>query len=1103
MKYVYLSTKTHYSNPESLKTRPDRSPSKPKNYFEVLEDECAISFCENRALYNWTEKHQLSKQHGVKYIHGVTVNVMDNLKDGNYIGLLNLYAKNYDGVKELNSLVALSYQGRGDSSCEERHFYFTPRLTLDEVFETTDNVLIVFNGINSPIWNCYINNLKNSLHKVLDHYTYNKNRTWIGISSKMDKESMEYNKYVKNLDGEYNYISIDDYYSHSAEYESVRVLLNKAQSDHYEDDGVDYSFKTLKEIIINFRNQELWTDNEIKQFIDETVNFYNLIEDFNLSTNPKYPRLSQDPIKEIKQHVFNGFKEKGLDKSLDLEAQKLYRQRIVHELEVMQKVDAIDYMLLEYHVKKEMRNRNIFPGPGRGSVGGSLVAYLLQITSVDPIKNGLLFERFINESRVDMQDIDTDWTPAERNIVQEYLLTHKKLTCASIITFGTLGIKSAFKEFGRALGYAPDIMNFATKDILNIDGKDVIPDALRTKYSDICKYVDLTQDLIIHVGRHAAGIIVSDLDLESDIGVLKVKDFDYDVANLDMGEISRLQYLKLDVLGLLNLEWIKRATELAGLDRLHPDAAHINYNDWEVAKDLVELGTTSIFQLESSHAQRAVKDILSEKSLKSIRERSPHITVIDILAILLAVIRPGSASILEDVVSGRVRDNGVEPLNDILKDSYGYMIYQEQAIEYLKFVGFNAVEADNIRRAIGKKKKDVIDKTVPEIHDRSVKKIVSEYGKTEEEAEYLVKEFLQIFLDSAMYSFNKSHAVEYAYIAMETAWLRHYYPLEWITAGMEILSESKANKQDKVNLLNEYAKAKGIKFENAKFRYSKGGYFLDKETNTVYQGTSEIKGNNATTGDELYKFRDNQYNNFSDFLVRLKDDTIVDINDKQLGVLDILKMSDEEITQLDKDIKNLVKQGLEPITTKQYSWQNKTKILSLIRLNYFSEFGNNWKLEKVYEKFLKLYSGNAKTFKTKVSKYRQLIEYENSLEDISNPIFKQCEYQIEYLGRCEVQDSTMNPKIFYVVSIENVGRTYTTAKVHSINKGKTIDVKIGAKKYSNVPFKQGDILEFTEVSVKPKKTKIDGVWCDHPTEKDNWVKEYKRIRQEKGDNNQI
>lgn len=1092
----YLSVKTHYSNPDSLKMKINRSPSKPSDYLDGNDSSANIVFSENGNFYNWTEKHQELHSSGRKYVHSVTLNVVENLNKSSSSRYykFNLIAKNKRGAIELNRLASQSFLGRGSDS-ENPNFYYEPRISLEAFLNQSVDTIVILDPYENPLYENYKANMKEDIDKWIIELSKVKDRVWLSIASFPDKEQVIINNFLKGIAQEHGFkmLYMDNVYSHNKEYEEYRHLINLSQNPNYESNGKERYLKSYEEVVSDILSTNVFTEEEVKQLIEEANVVYSMVEDFELDDSPKYPHVSDNPLQDIQRRIAEGYKLRDIDK-LPTESQKVYKERVVYELEVMRRSDNIDYMLLEYYIKRDMREKfDILPGPGRGSVGGSLIAYLLMISDVDPIKHDLMFERFINEDRVDLADIDSDWPPEERNIVQQYLLEHEKYNCASIITFGTLGVKSGFKDIGRAMGYDFQQLNFDSKTFKDTKNGTEVPNTMLEKYKDIFDVIEKIDGLIVSVGRHAAGIIVSDRELSSDLGVCLVKDFAYDTSFIDMNQVSRLQYVKLDVLGLKNLEHINKATEFSGFPKIRTTSDYIDYNDWKIVEDLAEHGTATVFQIESDTAQASAKKLFSKKTIERIRKDHPNITVIDLFSILLAVIRPSAASILENVVNGRIKDNGVDVLNEILSDSYGWMIYQEQSIAYLKFVGFSGSQSDTIRRAIGKKKRDVMENTLPEIKAKSIEKISERVNLEPDLIEQSVDEFIKIFIDSADYSFNKSHSIEYSYIAYQTAWLRLYHPIEWVTAGLITWSGN----QDKVNMLTNLAKQRGINIEPAKFRYSKGHYFFNKETNTIYEGTAPIKGNNAQVGDALYGLREEKFNSFTDFMIKIRDDIEVSFGGKRFKILDILNRSEEDVKDFDKQIKTYNKENEQEVVVEKDKLSiDKGKLLPLIRLGYFSEFGGNEKLEAIFTKFDKDYKPNNKTFASKAKKYKEILEYEKDLPDTSLPIFDQAEYELELLGRVVVQNDQISPKYAFVTDIR-VGKTIVSATLYSINKSTSVKIKVGVKLYRNLMFDIGDLIEVTKTSAKPKNVNIDGVWQKHPTDKELWLEDGKRIRKSK------
>lgn len=1101
-KFVNLHVHTDYSNATKIEIA-----SKTEEYIDLAKEQKypAMAITEHGNIFNWTIKKDLINDSNMKYIHGVevyvTMDIREKLRDDYQLILL---AKNYDGVQEINRLVSNSFIGKGNKESEDSHFYYVPQIDFRELVQTSDNIIILTSGLNSPLWKTFKANFTETYKKWLNYFLENKNRVWLEVQPHNNEEQKIYNKQLLKLSEEYGFkiVATNDIHAHTERANEVRKILIKGKrrdssnSEPIPSDDFEVWWKDYDEMYEAFQNQGALSQEQIKQALSETLNICDMVEDFTFNRKPKYPRIFDNPIDEIQQHVLEGYSYRGIDK-LPNNEQKIYQERVVKELKVMAKTDTVDYLLLEYTIKKAMREDGRYPGPGRGSSAGSLVAYLLRIVDVDPIKHDLLFERFMNEDRQkgSVADIDSDYGEEDRAWVQRYLLTHDILNCASIVTFGTLGVKNAFKDMGKGMGYEFFQLNQLTQQFENIDHKDVIPMSIQNDYPELCQVVSEVEGVVVNVGRHAAGVIVSDRDLVSEIGNVEVKDFKYQVSTIDMSGVEKLQYVKLDILGLKNVEWIQRTTELAGLGRMYPGSDYVNFDDWHVA-DEISKDNAAIFQFESDRTGKVVKEILSPTSLARIREFNPNISVVDLLSVATAVIRPGAASIVEDVMQGKPKDNGYKELNDVMRESMGYMVFQEEQMKFMtEFADMTGAESDNVRRAIGHKIPSVIKKEVPLIKEKFIKKMMDKYGDSYEKVEPIADEFMQIFLDSADYSFNKSHSVSYGYITYETAWLRTYYPLEYITAGLQLWKDN----QEKSNRLINYAKSQGITIKPPKFRYSKGDYFFDRDNNAIYQGTAHIKGNNSSTGDMLFKFKDKKFNFFVDLLLQLRDEEYIIATDDNLenkmSLLNVFNLSEEEVKALDKNIKKDEKDGGNKYKIIKNSYPiNKTKLLSLIRLNFFSEFGSSKKLEKIFTQFDKTYNAKNKTFTGKHKKYWNLIELEKSTPNDEFSLFERCEFDLFYTGQVTTVDKKIPTKYAFVVKIDKVGKTRTSAVVYSINKGINIPIKVGSKVYRNNPFKEGDLLAIENSEAKPKITKVDGEWIKHPTDKELWIKELTTIR---------
>ena len=834
------------------------------SYFEVVNSSShyikqairsgAKTFCvtEHGNILNWIHKKMMAEEAGLKYVHGieayVTYDKDEKIRDNHHLILL---AKNLEGVKEINRLSSHSYNR------EDGHYYYNPRMTFDEIKNTSDNIYILTACLGSPFYQYLKAKDAKRLKEWIDFAEQNKHRVYLELQPHQQEDQKIYNKFLLKWSEKsgMNIIASNDVHTLDAESDELRQVIKKAKRMQYlEEDDFELWYKSRDAIEEAFRLQGVLTEDQIQEAIDNTVELlYHGVEDFELDFSFKYPQMHEDPLGAIKELIVQGFKTRGITNK-SKEEQLIYKERMLKELSVFRKMGAINYMLLEYEVKKWGRENGIYAGYGRGSAGGSLISYLLHITELDSVKLGLDFERFMNVERISLADIDSDFFGEDKEKIQKHLLTHDVLDCASIVTVMTFGVKGAIDTVAKGIEDENGNLVYSLQDVedikrkLVVDGNDIyIPDFLKEEHPKMFKYVENLIGVSQGIGRHAAAILVSTEDLDSEMGTMTITGWDGKVTSINMKAVDKLNWVKLDILGLDSLELINRTAKFAGLDRITPDSDFINFEDpviWqEAAKDNVTL-----FQFVETRAGKILSDILSEATLEKVREANPNFKYIDLVALASAAQRPSGESYVENVQNGIVNDNGHEALNSLFSDTMGFMVYQEQQSRFLvEMCGWTMSQADLIRRGIGKKSIEIMDEEVPKIKPSFIKTMVEKYGDTQEHAESIADSFIQIFMDAVNYGFNESHAVGYAYITAAQAWLRHYYPLEYCTVALDIWKKD----QEKTKQVLDFAEKKGIKLSDAKFRYSRGDYFFNKETNTIYQGTAPIKGNNAESGDLL------------------------------------------------------------------------------------------------------------------------------------------------------------------------------------------------------------------------------------------------------------
>ena len=1005
----------------------------------------AIGFSEHGCIFEWVHKKQAIEAAGMKYLHCVEAYLTED-NDANEKHRDNyhcvLIAKNYDGVKELNKLVSASFN-RSDY-----HYYYTPRITFNELFSASDNIIITTACLGGVLHKGNDAIKK----KFLKFLIANKDRCFLEVQHHNCADQIAYNKmlYAISQKTGLRLIAGTDTHCLNDEHVEGRKILQKSKNVFFADeDDWDLTFKTYEQLIDAYEIQNALPKDVYLEAIKNTNVMADMVEEFELDYSHKYPKLYADSDAAIKQKIVEGIKKRGVNKYPNFNE---YKKRIQYELETYKHNGAIDFLLLEEDYKSALKKQGVSYGYSRGSVSGSVIAYLLGITEVDSIKYNLNFERFMNKERVSLADVDTDWSKKDRYKVREYLFNKPGLYCCDIITFNTIALKGAIKDVGRALGLSVDESQSISNAVYQDENKkDVIDDMYIKRYPELFKYVDIVKGTIVSIGNHPAGLVVSPYPVDEWFGLCSTATNSNMISQINMKEIDGLNFVKLDVLGLDCVGLINETCELAGIPHITPD--NISFDDDKVWNEIKE-DNTMIFQFESKFAGEYLGQVLSDETMTKIREKNPNVSRIDLMAMANGAIRPAGESYREELSKGIYRDNGHEALNDFLAPTLGYLVYQEQIIEFLhRFCGYTMGEADIVRRGFAKK--TGTEQFIPKIKAGFIKTMKEEYGVDKEESDKLIESFLKVIRSASLYAFSNNHSIPYSFLGYVVGYLRCYYKLETVTTAMNIYREDDA----KCLEILGYAKRNNIAINPIHFGKSGADYTMDKNTNSIYRGIASVKYCNAQIADELMQLSKNHYDSFIDLLYDI--DSKTSVNSRQLEIL--------------------------------------------IKLNFFSDFGKNKRLLQiidVYNKFatakiiskkkldelgiseflIKKYAG-----KETKSQYRELDnaglmkELCNRIDDDSMNIVDQVKAENEYLGSV----SYTNPKVkdyYWIVTMfddsRNATRPYVT--IRRICNGEEIQTRIKrASVFKEQPFGLYSILRMDKIIYEPKKKKLsDGTWVD-------------------------
>lgn len=832
----------------------------------------AMAFSEHGSIFEWWHKKSAIEAAGMKYIHAVeaylTADLSDKIRDNYHCVLI---ARNYEGFLELNSLISRSFN-RNDN-----HFYYVPRISFGELFETSDNIIIT----TACVGGVFGKGDENTQKAFLGFLQKNRDRCFLEIGHHIDEKQVVYNRKLAELSRQTGLLLIAGTDTHvlNAEHERGRSILQTSKNIRFDgEENWDLKFKTYDELVAAYRRQNAIPSEVYMAAIENTNRMADMVEEYTLSRDTKYPHIYENPEQTFYEKVKAAVKTHPY--ALKYHTEDELMQTVDEEFKVYQATKSIDFMLLQTYLREWEKKNNIQCGYGRGSVSGSMIAYLLGITQMDSLRFGLNFFRFMNPSRVTNADIDTDYSGKDRETIKQFLLRDKlnlpNIRSAEIITFNTIALKGAIRDVCRALYKDRQDMNYILLANEICRQAELHEESARKKYAEVFKYVDIVNGTIVSIGTHPSGVLISDLPIDQTVGLCSISTSDYPVSMINMKELDDLMYVKLDILGLDNIGVINETCKMLGIERLTPD--NTDMEDMDVWKS-IRNNTTLIFQWESGSAQQYMKKFMSDETLQTAQSKIPNFSMLKWMSFGNGLLRPACASFRDSVANGEFYDNGFDALNEFLSPEAGRIAMQETIMQFLvKFCGYSAAESDNVRRAIAKKKGT--ETLLPEIEKRFIEYSSQHYDITPERCAEVIKPFLQIILDASAYGFSWNHSDAYSAIGYICGYLRYHYPLEFLTAALNIFGDN----MDKTADITNYATSVGIHVTLPKWGLSRGEYFFDRDKRIIAKGLTSIKYMSAGLADELYNLATaNKYSCFMDVLKDLDEKT--SINSRQLDIL--------------------------------------------------------------------------------------------------------------------------------------------------------------------------------------------------------------------------
>ncbi len=863
-KFVHLHTHSHYSLLDGLAKINDLV-ARTK---ELGMD--ALALTDHGNLYGAIEFYKAAKKAGIKPILGVEAYLAPHGHLNKRAGVdekryhLVLLAKNNTGWKNIIQLVTKS---------NLEGFYYKPRIDK-ELLEEHHEGIICLSGCAGGEIPKLLAEKKFDEAKMAARWYQNLFRDDFYLE--LQPHSPELHSPLLKLSHELGIpvVATQDIHYAKPDDQPVHEILLAVQTSSKLDDEdrltmkkYDLSLRPAEEMIELFK--------EIPQAIENTVRIADACTvelELGKTLLPKFepPDGTESSFEYLKKLISERISARYPEITPEIEA------RLAMELSVIEKTGFADYFLIVQDYIIWAKDHGIAVGPGRGSAAGSIIAYILRITNIDPIKYDLLFERFLNPDRIEVPDIDVDFTDIRRDEVVAYVREkYGSDRVAQIITFGTMAARAAIRDAGRALGLSYGFCDEIAKLIpFNptqgmktgwLDASlQAIPElkALYDKSPDAKRLIDAAKKLegvARHASVHACGVVISAKPLTNYMGLQRApQGEDSIVTQSEAHAVSDLGVLKMDFLGLKNLTIIEKTLRI--IDELHGVKIDIDALPLDDQKtfELFRAGdTTGVFQLESSGMRHYLKE-LTPTELE------------DIIA-MISLYRPGPMELIPSYIKrkhGKEEVTYIHPsLEPILKKTYGVGVYQEQMMRIARdLAGFTLAEADTLRKAIGKKIKELLEEQRTKLISGMVKNGISE--KT-------AKEIWELFPPFARYGFNRSHAACYAMISYQTAYLKAHYPVEF-TASLLNVSGTDI---DRINFLVSEAKHLNIKVLPPDVNLSAPDFAVDGPN--IRFGLMAIKNVGANIVQHIIEERNNNgpYSDFTNFINRVQHK---DLNKKSL-----------------------------------------------------------------------------------------------------------------------------------------------------------------------------------------------------------------------------
>jgi DNA polymerase-3 subunit alpha len=868
MKFTHLHVHSQYSLLDGLPKIEELL-----DYAKSLGME-SLALTDHGAIYGAVEFQKKAKEKGIKPIIGVELYLAfenmhqkrPNIDDKRYH--LLLLVKNKKGYENLVKLITKAHL---------EGFYYKPRVDEKTLFEHSEGLIHLSGCLQGKIPRLLLAKKTQEAEKLALEYqsVFGKDNFYLELQPHPNlKEQKIANEALIELAKKTKIPLVATNDSHylrkeDAKIQDILMLINTGADPNDPErltlKSDDFSLKSPEEMISAFKEVPEAIENTQK--IVALCNFELELGKTKLPSFPLPPNLSADDY--LRKLCFEGLKKRGITETQEV------KERLEKELQIIEKTGFASYFLIVQDFVNWAKQNRIVVGPGRGSVGGSLVAYLLNITEINPLKYNLLFERFLNPERAaGLPDIDLDFTDRRRDEVIDYVRQkYGAEKVAQIITFGTMAARAAIRDVGRAMQYPYSYCDkiakiipfgFTLKETLEkvAEFREIYENDLKAK--ELIETAMRLEGVARHASTHACGVVISKEPLDKLVPLQHpTQDDKAIVTQYEMHAIEDLGLLKMDFLGLKNLTIIEDTlNRIYSIHQKNIAIDKIPLDDPKTYELLAKGETTSVFQLESAGMKRYLK-MLKPNSFE------------DIVA-MVALYRPGPMQFLPEYIARKKNQKKIEylhpKLKPILEETYGICIFQEQLMRIATdLAGFSMAEADYLRKAVGKKIKELLIEQGKKLIDGMIRNHIDKK---------IAEQIWNWILPFARYGFNKSHSVAYALIAYQTAYLKAHFPLEFMAA---VLTSEKAD-VERIGFLIQECQNMGIEVLPPEINESFRNFSVVPKEKKIRFGLLAIKNVGENTVEAILKERKEHgpFLSIEDFLTRINPQ---DINKKSFESL--------------------------------------------------------------------------------------------------------------------------------------------------------------------------------------------------------------------------